>query len=296
MSEGILDCRPAFRELTDEYERLRKRLLPKGVDDPRPREGERIAEGLDARAVIMCRENWARRMQQEHQSAAVFAGLLPDVMEANLGIDLEMAVVRASMDELHHAALCGEVARYLGGDGRLHTELEPPPPAERDDAPPLERAMRGLLFVGCLSETVAVAVLTEERASIEDPVIDRVIRQIAADETLHGRLGWVLVRHAWPRLDDEGRARVNAWLPMALAWYERCMLDATPVHHVPADVLADARRLGFAHSETVREILYDTLEHVIVPQLASIGLDAERAWKERNRDDVCPVGLATLLA
>jgi hypothetical protein len=290
-----LDCRPMYRELEAEYERLRRRLLERSAEDPRPRPDESPPAGLDPRAIALCRENWTRRMQQEHQSAAVFTGLLPDVMAAGLGIDLQMLVVRAAMDELHHAALCSEVARYLGGTGVLGIDDAPPSPAEPDPAPALERALRGLLFVGCLSETVAVAVLTEERADIRDPVIDRVIRRIAADETLHGRLGWVVVREVWPALDADGRDRINEWLPMAFAWYEQCMLDATRIHAIPEDVLRDARALGFAHSETVRSILYDTMEHVIVPRLHELGLDARRAWEQRSAGRVCPAGLVTLL-
>ena len=49
-----------------------------------------------------------------------------------------------------------------------------------------EAALRNAIFVGCLSETVSIALLTEERELTREPVIRRVVDQLAADGALSG--------------------------------------------------------------------------------------------------------------
>jgi len=280
---GVLTVHLSDTPLRAEYERCARRLLARGDEAPERRDDEHFdGSGYHPAAIELAAQNWRRRMKQEHQSAAVFAGMLPQLMEAGAAIDVEVAVLRSAMDELRHARLCGEVVEYLGLSASLETDLAPPDLATHPGVPPLERAMRNLMFVGCLSETVAVALLTEEREYVDDPYIDRVMRQLAGDETLHARVGWIMLRDTWDRLDDAGRERTQAYLEVALAYYERCMLDATPVRVIPEPILADARRLGFAHSATARELFVEAIETVVLPQLDAIGLDAAGAWDRRH--------------
>jgi hypothetical protein len=280
---GVLTVHLSDTPLRAEYERCARRLLARGDEAPERRDDERFdGSGYHASAIELAAQNWRRRMKQEHQSAAVFAGMLPQLMEAGAPIDFQVAVLRSAMDELRHARLCGEVVEYLGLSATLDTDLAPPDLAAHSGVPPLERAMRNLMFVGCLSETVAVALLTEEREYVDDPFVDRVMKQLVGDETLHARVGWITLRHTWDQLDEAGRERTQSYLEVALAYYERCMVDATPVRVIPGPVLADARRLGFAHSAAARDLFVEAIETVVLPQLDAIGLDAAGAWARRH--------------
>ena len=91
---------------------------------------------------------------------------------------------------------------------------------------PREAALRNAIFVGCLSETVSIALLTEERELTREPVIRRVVDQLAADEVLHAKLGWSYLVATWPTLDEAARARTRAYLPVAFGFLEAKMLDA----------------------------------------------------------------------
>ena len=292
---GVLTVHLSDTPLRAEYDRCARRLLARGDEAPERRDDEFFdSSGYHPAAVELAAQNWRRRMKQEHQSAAVFAGMLPQLMEAGAPIDFEVAVLRSAMDELRHARLCGEVVEYLGLSASLDTDLAPPQLATHAGVPPLERAMRNVMFVGCLSETVAVALLTEEREYVDDPFVDRVMKQLAGDETLHARVGWIVLRDTWDRLDGDGRERTQKYLEVALAYYERCMLDASPVRVIPEPILVDARRLGFAHSDMARELFVEAIETVVLPQLDGIGLDAKGAWQRRHCVEDAHAGSLTL--
>ncbi len=265
-----------------EYDRICRGLLERAVADPNIPDDAVLGGDWHPRAVQMARDNWRHRMRQEHHSSAVFAGMLPQMIAANASADLKMCALRSSLDELRHAVLCGQVVRYLGGDPSVEAPLLPAPIADHPGIAWHEKVVRNLLFVGCISETIAVAVLSDERDHARDPHIEDVLRQLAGDESLHARIGWIHLRAAWPTLDDEARARTNEYLAVALAYYERSVLDATRDAHVDDEVLAQARALGFAHGPACREIIYAAIDAVVVPQLDAIGLDGTGAWKNRH--------------
>ncbi|MFT5992873.1 MAG: hypothetical protein ACI82G_001872, partial [Bradymonadia bacterium] len=158
-------------------------------------------------------------------------------------------------------------------------DLTPEVPAKHDGIPALERAFRNTLFVGCLSETVAVGLLTEEREMCREPYIKRVIQQLLSDETLHARVGWVYVQHVWPTLDADARQRTKDYLPRALAYFERCTLDTAPIQYCDPAILDDAVALGFSDSRAARDIFDMTVDEVIVPRFQEIGLDPGN-WRD----------------
>ncbi len=293
---GTLRVELSDTPLRAEYERAARRLLARGDDPPERRDSDVLPQSHSPAALELCARNWTRRMKQEHDSAATFAAMLPQLVEAEAGVDAKVAVLRSAMDELRHAALCAEVVQYLGGDPAIETDLTVPPLAEHPGVPALEKITRNLLFVGCLSETVAVALLTNEREYVRDPYIARVLKQLAGDETLHARVGWIWLRDVWGRFDAAAKERTQAYLAVALAYYEQCMIRATPYASIPDDILDEARGLGFADCRENRELFYETMDAVVLPQLDGIGLDATGAWKARACSDADgAVGATTLL-
>lgn len=270
---GRLDTSVADTPLRTVHEQILRRLLERGVQAPERNADDVMVGSYHPDAVAMARENWEHRTFHEHRSAAVFSNLLPQLMEAEAPMEIKTAVLRSSLDELRHAQLSAEVVEFLGGDPIIEGDLTPEVPARHEGVPPLERALRNTMFVGCFSETMAVGLLTEERELCQEPYIERVIQQLLADETLHARVGWAYLRHVVPTLDADARQRTRDYLPGALRYFESCMIDKATIGYMDPQIREDARALGFSDPQTAREIFEMTVHDVITPQLAELGLD-----------------------
>lgn len=271
--------------LRSEHERLLRTALRRGDLVPEPREGERIdTSGYAPDALRAARRIWKLRMVNEYRSATVFSGLLPQLVAAEATVDVQTTVLRCAMDEIRHGALCGALVEALGGEAAMETDLSPRPLPEHEGCTARERALRNLLFVGCLSETAAVATTQEEREQTRDPVVRRVIDQICADEVLHARVGWAWVRQVVPELEADELERTNRYLRTAFAYFEHEELEATPDAPLPPDpaVLGDGLALGVCHNREARSLFYDTVREVILPGLEAAGLRAEQAWATRH--------------
>jgi len=271
--------------LRTEHERLLRTALKRGNKDPEGALTEGRLEGTYPPRVLEAAQGiWRIRMVHEHHSAAVFSRLLPQLMAAGADLEFKTSVLRMSMDELRHASLCAGVVRFLGGEPEAEADLVTHPLPEHSDVSPRVAALRNVIFVGCMSETISVSLLTEERELTKEPVIERVVDQLAADEVLHAKLGWSYLAATWPALDDEERASVDAYLPIAFGYLEKKMLGAMPVGpEIPEPIRAQLEALGCTSSEDGRELMYATIETVIAPRMRDFGLDAMKAWAARER-------------
>ena len=278
MAKLRLDVGPG--PLRAEHERLIRTALRRGDRDPEAALAEGSLEGeYSERALQLARNTWRQRMVHEHQSAAVFARLLPQLMAAGATLEHKTTVLRMAMDELRHASLCAGVVSLLGGEPEAETDLRTEPLPEHEDGDAVEACLRNVMFVGCLSETVSIALLTEERELTREPVIERVVAQLAADEVLHAKLGWSYLAATWPELDDAGRERMARYLPVAFGYLREKMHGAMPLGVTVEGALKDElEALGVMSSEDGRELFAATVEAVIVPRLEDHGLPAREAW------------------
>lgn len=126
-----------------------------------------------------------------------------------------------------------------------------------------------------------MGLLTAERELVEEPFIDRVLKQLSGDESLHARLGWVYLDYCFDQNPDASRDALSGYLPVAFGAFEREMLGAMPAGDIPEALLEEARALGFSDSGDARAILSETIRSVIVPRLADYGLPAADAWENR---------------
>lgn len=209
---------------------------------------------------------WRGRMVNEHASARVFAGLVPQLMAAGLGDARIQAVATMVSDELRHARQCAGALLSIGGD----PQGELPPLAAVPDHPdardPLEVVLRNVLSICCLSETVAVALIEAERRALGDSPLAEVLRRILADEVQHARFGWTLLGEV--ELDDDLRARLSDYLCVALDHLEAHEL----AHLSPVPAPEAAAALGACDGAAARRLFHETVETVILPQLAAHGL------------------------
>jgi hypothetical protein len=227
----------------------------------------------NARQVAI--DTWRGRMANEHASARVWAGLLPQAMAAALPPALLAGIAAAASDELRHAEQCAGVVLALGGVPVCALPDMSPIPAHAELGP-LEAFLRNILSVGCLSETVAVSLIRAEQAELEGGPLSDVLEQILADEVAHARLGWTAVGLIAPRLSPAQRAALEPWLEHALRHLVAHELPLLPLRQSPLDPAATAA--GVCDGGDARRLFGATVSEVIVPRLEAAGLPAAAAW------------------
>ena len=219
---------------------------------------------------------WHGRMVNETISARVFEALATQLEAAGLGAHAPPCR-RHAEEERRHGVLCGAVVEALGGAARAELGELPEVPLH-EDCGAIEGVLRNLLSVSCMSETVAVSLIGAERQEMPEGELRTLLTRIWADEIGHARFGWGLVRTLLPRLDAKEHARVERYLAQAFAHLEEHELACIPLEGRPGD---GGEALGLCHGPSARALFVATVETVIVPGLAALGLDAERAWTSR---------------
>ncbi len=222
------------------------------------------------------RDTWFGRMVNEHSSAAVFAGLAEQLRP----FDAAAADTCAGFaeEERHHGVLCGAVLEAIGGEATFPAPATTALPVHAD-VPAREAALRNVLAICCLAETVAVALIGAERLEMADGPIRRVLSDILADEVGHARFGWRWLAAEAPRLDAATRARLGRYLEVAFGHLE------THEHanlRLGGPLPAGAADLGLCDAGAQRALFRDTVETVIVPRLEAHGLPARAAWASRR--------------
>ena len=248
-------------DLTAEARRLRPAL---GEIDPALREA--------------ARRTWLGRMINEHGSAPVFDGLARQLEAAGVAADLVAACRTMAEEERTHGALCGAVVEALGGEARAEVDAPRPLPEHRDVAP-LEGALRNVLSVCCLSETVAVSLIDAERLEMPEGELRVLLTRILADEVGHARFGWRFLALVAPSLDAAARARLGTYLRVAFA-----ALETHELAHIPSRTAFPpaAASYGLCDGASARSLFYATVEEVILPRLSEHGLPARAAWEARR--------------
>ncbi|MCB9748813.1 MAG: ferritin-like domain-containing protein [Myxococcales bacterium] len=234
---------------------------------------ELAALSSDARASAI--ETWRGRMVNEHASARVFAGLIPQLMRAELDAGRQAEVAEMIADELRHARQCAAVVAALGGApiGELPALSDVPAHA---DAEPLEGLLRNIISVSCMSETVAVALISAERMNTGPAALKRVLGDILADEVQHARFGWRLLEELAPRLPAAMKRRLGVYLVTAFAHLREHELAHLPARPAPSRA---AEAVGVCDGHEARRLFLDTVRDVIIPGLEDHGLPAAAAWE-----------------
>jgi hypothetical protein len=224
---------------------------------------------------------WRGRMINEHGSARVFEALAGQLAAAGLP-PAEVEEVRGfAAEERRHGVLCGSVVEALGGEARAEIAEPEEIPLHDDAESPLEAALRNVLSVCCLSETVAVALIGAERIEMPEGELHTLLTSIWADEVGHSRFGWRLLERVAPSLDAATRDRLGAYLAVAFAHLVEHELAHLPVSFAPPP---EGVEYGLCSGQDARVLFFDTVDQVIVPGLEAHGLPARRAWREAQRE------------
>lgn len=217
-------------------------------------------------------ETWRGRMVNEYASSRVFAALAEQL--AGAGLDSREVAAFAD-EERRHGVLCGAVVEALGGEARAILPAAPEFPLHADARTPLEAALRNVLSVCCLSETVAVALIGAERLEMPEGQLRELLTSIWSDEVGHARFGWRLLAEVAATLDGATRARLGDYLEVAFAHLVEHELAHLPLSSRPPP---EGAALGLCNGGDARALFFATVEEVIVPALEAHGLPARRAW------------------
>jgi hypothetical protein len=221
---------------------------------------------------------WRGRMINEHGSSHVFEALAAQLDAIGLPDDAAQCRTFAA-EEREHGALCGAVVEAAGGEAAAF--VDPPRAVPRHaDTTPRAAIARNILSICCMSETVAVALIGAERLEMPEGSLRELLSRIWADEVGHARFGWRWIARTWGELTDDERDAVARYLPIAFAHLEAHELAHIPLREWPDEGVA----YGLCGGADARTLFYETVEDVIIPQLAAHGLPAERAWHDRPRE------------
>jgi len=216
---------------------------------------------------------WRGRMVSEYVSARVFSAMVPQAMAAGLSAAETRELAQMALEEMDHGVRCARVVRALGEPAVANVGALPPVPTHADVAP-VEALLRNVIDVSCISETVAVALVSSERALAGTPELALELERILADEVGHARFGWRLVDTIVPALPEATRARLGAYLAVGLhAALERFAPFVTMAEASPA-----ALAVGAPAGPGTFRVLVEALETITVPKLEAAGLPAERAF------------------
>jgi hypothetical protein len=204
--------------------------------------------------------HWVREAAFEHASIASFARASLELMTVGAPPDLLASTHEAACDEIAHARVAFAIAsayagRDLGPGSLPHGAVAAPLAID------VASIARGVLWDGCINESVASLALREASASAEDPALAGALARLASDEERHAELAWKTL--AW-LARAKGRA-VAAILEEALLSIRREL--AKPPNAVePADqdtaALAEHGVLPTHHQASLRR---QVLTSVVVP-------------------------------
>lgn len=222
---------------------------------------------------------WRGRMINEHSSARVFDALAHQFEIAGAPADVVAELHGFAAEERRHGVLCGSVVEALGGEAYAELPDGAEYPAHEDADSPLEAALRNMLSICCLSETVAVSLIGAERLEMPSGELRDLLTGIYADEVGHSRFGWRMLGILAPTLDATTKERLGDYLEVAFASLEEHELAHLPESSQPPP---EGVELGLCNGSDARRLFLDTIEDVIVPGLEHHGIPARRAWNNRS--------------
>jgi len=216
----------------------------------------------------------------EYGAVDLFAHMAIDLSLHGAPFDLVASCAKVPSDEMRHADYAMRMATLYAGKP-VSVELD-----REGLAKVLARRMSleeldvMMLEVGVMSETLAVALLSECARVAKDPLPKAVFASLVVDEVHHARLGWYYMAWRSPLWSRAERQHVADRAGQILVGTERQFWKG---RDAPAGHEEAARALGVMGSAKQREVIRSIVEDEIVPGLDALGLGATHAWRVRRR-------------
>jgi len=237
--------------------------------------------GYQEADVAFARTAWPLRAAEELRSALIFRALAQASARSPICASWTPQFLAAAHDEIFHAKLCAATGACLGA---------PPPRYDADPvharlAPLLDATRRACalaLMEVAVGETISLAMFRAGRRAAREPLTRAALHRILIDEVRHQRLGWSAISAWWPALDEANRQALQEEARAGLGAIER-QIAAPALRRLEAkfEFAPSYAELGVLAPEARVEAFYDAIERLVIPRLARLGLDGERAWQDR---------------
>ncbi len=174
--------------------------LPWGTFDVR----DYAPETVDA-----ARASWTESALTEYRAVVAFSDVLRTMCEAGAPLDLIGMASSFVADEVVHVELTCRMAMELGG--AVERPVDYDALYERPDVSlsPFERANETVMRVSCIAEAFSGHMAVAALRPTTHPLTRAVLGRIAADESLHYRLGALYFEWACDAMDEAERARLS---------------------------------------------------------------------------------------
>ena len=257
---GLLDQLPPARRL--------------GLDCP----PLRLPEGLSKRGRNLALHAWEDRTRAEYAGVMIvrhFHGLLVDL---NAPMDLQELALAMVLQEQQHARLCMDAAKSLGGSGALTFDIDQLQMQRSDQALDLQ-FFQTLVGTYAIGEAVALDLLSGSLGALPESGYRDILKRIASDEVLHGRLGVKILEQirsgipmawiGWP-----GDEVIEAMARSQIAYMKgRDLVEPEEaVAFNDASLATELKQLGIPDSSRFRAIYDESLDQKVPVAFAKLGL------------------------
>jgi hypothetical protein len=217
--------------------------------------------GLSVQQREALAARWRRDAFLEHASVASFGRFALELLAVGAPAHLIAAAHAAALDEVRHAQRCFDLARAYGDDA---TDPGPMPMggSVTVSSDPADIARRAVIE-GCVGETLAAVLASEQHALAQDPAVRETLAVIAEDEARHAELAWAAV--AW--LIQSGGPRVRDAVAKA---FDEALAAHTDGTTKRADENAALEAHGLIDAESERRLVRNTLEQIVAPVAARL--------------------------
>jgi hypothetical protein len=233
--------------------RLTRRPLPKR----NPEIG--ACPAVDRKAISA---SWYRRSRSEGNIGATFAAVAAGAKLKELNGRIIARLEKVQADEQRHSEICRTVAsRYAGNELAPHV-IEPvrlPPGATRMDQ------ICRIIEICCIGKTLGAAFLEGNSSASAPGLAQRALQELLADEVIHARIGWALLRLIGPK---ERLAVQQALRPMCVANLQawRAGLAALSPEQFPAH--------GCPAPAYTQQLIVYAMHELVLPSFRNEGFDA----------------------
>ncbi len=160
-----------------------------------------------------------------------------------------------------------------------------PLPRASVPAEPAARRARGLEIIameGAVGETISCAVFLSAQRFAEERATKAALGSILRDEVLHARMSWEILAVVVPTLADEEKEALHRHVSWGLGAIEQTHMLPVLRRLERGEAFEPAwAALGVVEPERRVNAFYGALEKRVVPGLDRLGLDGERAWRDR---------------
>ena len=215
---------------------------------------------------------WAFRTRVEHEAAERFARLSAAIYSFEPGSPVVELMERSAGDERRHARRCADLAAEYGEP--VDWVGPPPPSIAPSGLAPRQALLYEVVASCCITETESVATVATLLADRPEPAVRAVLREIARDEVVHGRMGWTHLAREAVAIDVSFLSR---FVPGMLSGTVDEGMFGRGAPDPEEDALA---RHGVLGPLRKKEIFVRTLEEVVLPGFEQFGIDTApaRGW------------------